>query len=135
MGTAQLLYIVLGVIIVGLAIFAGLNIFQSYLQDTEREQLINHCLTILSRAEEYYKKSADLGGGGGSYRGFSLPRDMTRNELGRFNIQLAANRDRININARGEVDGMDGKNPIRVIARITKNNRNPNGVMQILVRN
>ena len=135
MGSAQLLYITLGVIIVGLAIVVGMDMFQGYMQENNREQLISHCLTILSKAEEYYKKPTDLGGGGGSYKGFEVPEDLTRNELGRFNITLASGRDRVNINARGDVDGYDGDNPVRVIARITRNNRNPNGEMQILIRN
>jgi len=135
MGSAQLLYIVLGVIIVGLAVVTGINMFQAYMQDSTRENLINHCLTILSKAEEYYKKPVDLGGGGGSYKDFTVPVDLTKNELGRFRIKLATNKNRININARGDVDGYDGSNPVRVIARITKNNNNPNGKMQILIRN
>jgi hypothetical protein len=135
MGTAQLLYITLGVIIVGLAIVTGMDMFNTYMQENTREQLINHSLTILSKAEEYYKKPVDLGGGGGSYQGFTLPSDLTRNELGRFKINLAANKNRVNINARGDVTGNDGENPVRIIARITRNNRNPNGLMQILIRN
>lgn len=135
MGSAQLLYITLGVIVVGLAIVTGMNMFQSYMQESTREQLINHCITILSKAEEYYKKPENLGGGGNSYQGFEVPEDLTRNELGRFKINLASNRERININARGDVDGYDGNKPVRVIARIARNKRNPDGVMQILIRN
>lgn len=135
MGTAQLLYITLGVIIIGLAIVTGLQMFQAYSQDSAREQLISHSLTILSKAEEYYKKPTNLGGGGGSYTGFQLPSEFTRNELGNFNVSLVANNQRVNIDAKGDLNGYDGNNPVRIIARISKNNKNRYGEMQILVRN
>lgn len=135
MGSAQILYIVLSVIVVGLAIVTGMDMFQTYMQENTREQLINHSLTILTKAEEYYKKPADIGGGGGSYLGFEIPTNLTRNELGRFKINIAKKRDRININALGDVNGNDGKKPVRIIARITRNNKNPDGIMQILVKN
>ena len=135
MGSSQLLYITLGLIIVGLAIFSGMNMFQQFTEDSAREELINHCLTILSEAEAYYKKPIEAGGGGGSYVGFEIPADMTKNELGKFKITLAKKQDRININAQGVVDGYDGKKPVRIIARITKDKKNPSGQIQILVKN
>lgn len=133
MGTAQLLYITLGMIIIGIAIVVGMDMFETYYQENNREQLINHSVTLLTMAEEYYKKPVDLGGGGGSYKDFSIPESMTRNEYGRFNINT--NNNRVNINARGIADGRDGEDPVRITARIVRNRRNPQGNIQILIRN
>ncbi len=135
MGTAQLLYITLGVIVTGLAIVVGMEMVSAYNQETNREQLINHSVQILTKAEEYYKKPVDLGGGGGTYEGFDLSESMLENDYGLFRIRINGNRKRINVNARGVTEGRDGERPVRVIARIIRNNRNPQGVMRILIRN
>lgn len=133
MGTAQLLYITLGVIVVGIAIVVGMNMVSSYYQESNREQLITHSLRIISKAQEYYMKSSDLGGGGGTYKNFDLSDAMLDNEIGTF--KLKGNNNRLNINAKGVVDGNNGNKPVRVIARLIRNNKNPDGKIVVLIRN
>ena len=133
MGTQQLLYIILGVIVIGLAIITGMNMLDTYYEESNREQLISTSYTLLSIAEQYYKKPTDLGGGGESYRGWDIPQDMKRTDFGTFRVN--ARNNRVNIVALGVVDGTDGRRPVRVVLRVTRNNRYPEGRTQLFIRN
>ena len=67
MGQQQLLLIVLGVIIVGVAIVAGINLFNAGSEDATKDELTSQCLAIGSNAQQWYKKPIAMGGGGGYF--------------------------------------------------------------------
>jgi hypothetical protein len=64
MGTLQLLLIVIGVIVVGIAVAVGTNIFGSNSDMANKDAITQDCLRIASAAEGYYQKPVMLGGGG-----------------------------------------------------------------------
>ena len=66
MGQQQLLLLVLGAIIVGLAIVVGINLFGQGALKANEDNSTQDMLTMLSRIEEWYRKPVMLGGGGKS---------------------------------------------------------------------
>ncbi len=72
MGQQQLLLIVLGVIIVGIAIAVGISMFKSNAQSSNRDQVINDLNNLAAKAQQYYRKPTAMAGGGQSFGGFSL---------------------------------------------------------------
>ncbi len=86
MGQQQLLLIVLGVIIVGIAIAVGISMFKSNAQTSNRDQLINDLNNLAAKAEQYFRKPTAMAGGGQSFGGFSLTPIDTSNGNGLYSI-------------------------------------------------
>jgi len=72
MGTLQLLLVVTGVIIVGIAVFIGVSIFGTNGEQAKKDALTQDCLRIASAAQSYYNKPAMLGGGNNSFNNISI---------------------------------------------------------------
>ena len=71
MGTQQLLLIVLGVIIVGIAVVVGINIFGTNAEQANKDALTQDCLRLASAAQGYYRKPTMLGGGNNDFTGIT----------------------------------------------------------------
>lgn len=67
MGQQQLLLIVLGVIIVGIAIVVGINLFNANAESSTQDSIVAQGTNIGALAQQYYKKPIALGGGGNSF--------------------------------------------------------------------
>lgn len=76
MGQQQLLLIVLGVIIVGIAIVVGINMFNASAEQATKDDLTNQGMHIASLAQQHYKKPTALGGGQNTFTGFDIPDDL-----------------------------------------------------------
>jgi hypothetical protein len=72
MGTQQLLLIVLGVIIVGIAVVVGINIFGTNAEQANKDALTQDCLRIASAAQGFYRKPTMLGGGNNAFDGITI---------------------------------------------------------------
>jgi hypothetical protein len=72
MGTQQLLLIVLGVIIVGIAVVVGINIFGQNAEQAAKDAAIQDCLRIAATAQGYYRKPEMLGGGGNDFTDITM---------------------------------------------------------------
>ncbi len=70
MGQQQLLLIVLGVIIVGIAIVVGINLFNANAEESAKDSIVTQGTNIGAMAQQYYKKPVALGGGGNSFTNF-----------------------------------------------------------------
>jgi hypothetical protein len=71
MGQQQLLLIILGVIIVGIAVAVGITMFQDNAVDQNRSAVIGDLTTLAAKAQQYYSKPASLGGGQNSFVGLT----------------------------------------------------------------
>ena len=71
MGQQQLLLIVLGTIIVGVAVIVGINMFTTGAVNAERDALLQDVNNVASTAASYWRKPAALGGGARSFVGVS----------------------------------------------------------------
>lgn len=67
MGQQQLLLIVLGAVIVGIAVVVGINMFGSSAEQANIDAVRADVLTFASSAQAYYKKPTMLGGGGNDF--------------------------------------------------------------------
>ena len=65
MGQQQLLLLVLGIVIVGLAVVVGINAFSTNLTKSQADALVSDALRIASDAQAWATKPVQAGGGGG----------------------------------------------------------------------
>jgi hypothetical protein len=70
MGQQQLLLIVLGVILVGVAVVLGIKYFGVGAESGAKDELVAHTVTIAAQAQEYAKRPKPMGGGGNDFTGF-----------------------------------------------------------------
>lgn len=80
MGQQQLLLIILGVIIVGIAIAVGLSLFSAQSIQSNRDAIINDLNNLAAQAYQYRIRPSSMGGGQGKYDGFTIPTKMSANE-------------------------------------------------------
>jgi hypothetical protein len=73
MGQQQLLLIVLGVIIVGIAVVVGINLFNANAEESTKDGVVSDCTNLGAMAQQYYKKPTSMGGGGNSFTGWEVP--------------------------------------------------------------
>ena len=78
MGQQQLLLIVLGIIVVGIATIVGINLFSTTSTEVGRDQVISVLTSLSSDAQAYYLKEKQYGGGGSSYKGWKLPKSFKK---------------------------------------------------------
>ena len=71
MGQQQLLLIVLGVIIVGIAVVVGINLFNANARESTKDTMVSEATNIGAMAQQYFKKPVALGGGGNTFVGFT----------------------------------------------------------------
>ena len=70
MGQQQLLLIVLGVIIVGIAVVVGINLFNANSEESAKDTMVSEGTNLGALAQQYYKKPTAMGGGGNKFTGF-----------------------------------------------------------------
>ena len=90
MGQQQLLLIVLGIIIVGIAIAVGVTTFQSSAVDANRAQVISDLNNLAAKAQRYYRTPTSMGGGGQNFQTFALSPLDTGNANGSYSVTATA---------------------------------------------
>ena len=86
MGQQQLLLIVLGVILVGVAVVLGIKYFGVGAENGAKDELVAHTVTIAAQMQEYFKKPVAMGGGGNSFTGFTLASHMDSTANGSYAV-------------------------------------------------
>ena len=91
MGQQQLLLVILGVIIVGLAISVGIMVFKGNAVESSRSAIINDLSYFAMRARQMYFKPRTLGGTEHDFTGVTLNMltTLSENENGRYYIESA----------------------------------------------
>lgn len=107
MGQQQLLLIVLGVIIVGIAIVFAITLFRQGAIDNKRDLLMNEGISLATMATSYYKKSEMLGGGGNSFEGWKIPKEMQVTATGSFASEVTDQKIIITATGNEVVTGTD----------------------------
>jgi len=125
MGQQQLLLIVLGVLIVGMAVYGAVRITDSRRAEHSRDRVRQEGLLLLQYADEYRYRLKQLGGGGGSYDGFQLPKFfLDEPDIGYW---VSGSGQFVQVYAAGwgpdAPRGEDGQNAVAVL--ITKNGDTP----------
>lgn len=116
MGQQQLLLIVLGVIIVGIAIVVGINLFTASSVEANKDGLVADNLNIASLAQQFYKKPPAMGGGDNTYSGWTIPANLQSSANGSFAAVVTP--QQVTITATGNVQDADA-NVYKVVTTVT----------------
>ncbi len=116
MGQQQLLLIILGVIIVGIAIAVGLSLFSAQSIQSNRDAIINDLNNLAAQAYQHRIRPASMGGGNGKYDAsaggsvFTIPSKMSANENATY--VATVNADDVTIVA---TSAQDASNTVTVV--------------------
>ena len=120
MGQQQLLLIILGVIIVGIAVAVGITMFQDNAVDQNRSAVIADLTTLAAKAQQYYAKPITLGGGGNSFVGLTADATglgilaspaFTDNANGQYTVKTAGTATTVVLHGVGKTALSDGTFP------------------------
>jgi hypothetical protein len=117
MGQQQLLLIVLALIIVAIAIAVSISLFRANAIEGKRDILIEETTSIGVLALQYFKKPQELGGGGKSFLGFTIPSQMVITANGNF-MTASIQDDEIRITGTGS-EVVTGGDSIEVLTVVT----------------
>ncbi len=120
MGQQQILLIILGVIVAGIAVIVGIAMFQDNAVDHNRAAVIGDLKKLAIKAEQYYTKPTTLGGGGNTF--IALTADatglaqlattaFTNNANGTYSIKTAGTATSIVFEGVGKTALSDGTFP------------------------
>ncbi|MCX6136736.1 MAG: hypothetical protein NTV54_04480 [Ignavibacteriales bacterium] len=118
MGQQQLILVILGVIIVGIAIAVGTILFKDNAIDQNRSQVRADLGTLAQRARQYYLRPQYLGGGGRSFAGLTKETGIavlassayTNNKNGAYSVKTAGTATELVLFGRGSWMLDDGVN-------------------------
>jgi hypothetical protein len=122
MGQQQLLIIVLGVLIVGMAIYGAFAMMDSYNQNQQRDLIIQRMNVLVGEAKRYATKPASLGGGDGSFDGFAPPAKLAITP--EMRIYATAGDTWVLFQGFGTTNGEDGRSPVEVVGQFDKTTDN-----------
>ena len=120
MGQQQLLLIILGVIIVGIAVAVGITMFQDNAVDQNRSAVISDLTTLAAKAQQFYAKPITLGGGGNSFVGLTADATglgllaspaFTDNANGTYTVKTAGSATSVVLHGIGKTALSDGTFP------------------------
>ena len=112
MGQQQLLLIVLGVIIVGIAVVVGISVFTASGSAANRDAVISDLTNLTSMAQQYYRKPTALGGGNRTFTGWSLPSSLDTTGNGVYAATIAA--QSVTLTGTGNETGNNGTSAVKV---------------------
>ena len=117
MGQQQLLLLVLGAIIVGTAIVVGVNMFSESAVNSNRDAVVQDCMTLAARAQQWYRTPTILGGGGRAFTAITLAdiRFPAANDNGSFAI-VVDNANQVTITGTGREP--NPANPLTVVVEV-----------------
>lgn len=89
MGQQQLLLIILGVIIVGIAIAVGISQFGANSTQANKDGVTSSLINLSANAYQYRIRPSTMGGGSNSYAGYTVPSKMVNDENGVYALSSA----------------------------------------------
>jgi hypothetical protein len=96
-GQQQLLLIVLGVIIVGIAVVVGINVFTAQSEESAKDAIVSDCTTLGAMAQYYYRRPTSMSGGSNSFAGWSIPDNLDTTANGTFAISTVGDAEDVEI--------------------------------------
>jgi hypothetical protein len=119
MGQQQLLLIVLGVIVVGIAVVVGINLFNANATAANRDGVISDLNNLSAMAQQFYKKPTSMGGGGNTFTNWSIPTGLDSTANGQYVETPSATN--VSIVGTGYETGDNGSSPVQATATVTSN--------------
>src|SRR2546426_9337190 len=86
MGQQQLLLIILGVIIVGIAIAVGISQFGANSTQANKDGVTSSLINVAANAYQYKIRPSTMGGGSNSYVGYAIPSKMQSDDNGNYSL-------------------------------------------------
>ncbi|MBP8975988.1 MAG: hypothetical protein KBG83_04655 [Bacteroidetes bacterium] len=122
MGQQQLMLVILGLLIVGIAIALGVSLFSANAEESCRSAIVDDLLFFANQARAYYWKPASMAGGGKSFTGLTLSQisNFSENENARYYIESAGDGECIIVGV-GKVYAGDDSVRVRVRVNETDN--------------
>jgi hypothetical protein len=124
-GQQQLLFLVLGVCIIGIGVSVGLINLQGLAVEDQRTAIMDELHQLGVKAQTYYRKPFDFGGGGGSFlrinmlpNGIEALGGLPSSPHAEFLIRRSGNSSRTQILAVGTAGGIDPALPIRMVMTV-----------------
>jgi len=127
MGQQQLLLIILGVIVVGIAVAVGITMFNDSAVSANRDAVTNDLINLASRAQQYYRRPTALGGGGGNFSNLTSASGMKLltktnsstmvNGNGTYSIETEGS-TMIELKGEGTESGNDGTAKVTVVMQV-----------------
>ncbi len=120
MGQQQILLIILGVIVVGIAVIVSIAMFQDNAVDHNRAAVIGDLKKLAIKAQQYYTKPTTLGGGGNTFTALTADETglaqlattaFTDNANGTYTIKTAGTETALVLHGVGKVVLSDGTFP------------------------
>ena len=120
MGQQQLLLIILGVIIVGIAVAVGITMFQDNAISANRDAVTNDLVQLAAKAQQHFRRPVSLGGGGNSYvtltadatgMGLLVTTAFSNNDNGTLTISTAGTATSVIFRGIGKTALPDGSFP------------------------
>ena len=108
MGQQQLLLIVLGVIVVGIAVVVGINLFNANAVSSNRDGVVSDLNNLGAMAQQFYKKPTSMGGGGNTFTGFALPTELDSTANGSYTAGFVVAAQSVTIVGYGTENGTNG---------------------------
>lgn len=122
MGNQQLLILVIGIVVLGIAVAVGIAWFQDQAASSNRDQLAMDLAQFGVRAQAYYKRPSTLGGGQGSFGGLTMAKltSQTPNMNGSYSMEgepVVQNAQSITLTGTGTESLADGA-PVKVVLKV-----------------
>ena len=120
MGQQQLLLIILGVIVVGIAVAVGITMFKDNAVSSNRDAVTNDLVNLAARAQQFYRRPVALGGGQGTFNGLTDIKMLTSmpggtNANGKYTLlSTPGGQGPVVISGDGVETGNDGSSPVHV---------------------
>jgi hypothetical protein len=120
MGSQQLLLIVVGLVLIGIAIAVGMTMFADQATSENRDNLANDLAHFGSIARSYYRKPTSFGGGGYSFKGLTMSRITSKpsNDNGTYSLTpdpVTGNPQFVTLTGIGTQTGLDGTTNVKVV--------------------
>ncbi len=90
MGQQQLLLIILGVIIVGIAIAVGITMFGAMSISSNKDAIINDLNNLAANAYQYKIRPSTMGGGNSAYTNYIIPQKLQTNSNASYTTTAVA---------------------------------------------
>lgn len=116
MGQQQILLIVLGIIVIGIAIAISTSLFSADAVSSNRDAVVSDLNNLGTTAMQHYKKPKHIGGGGNAFTGWKLPQELDTTANGNYTLTVAA--QKVTIRGYGKEKASNGAK-IRYTATIS----------------
>ncbi len=119
MGQQQLLLIVVGVIIVGIAVAIGITMFTESAAQANFEAITADMIRIASNAQQWYMKPGSMGGGGRTFSGMTFTKVGVNpsNGNGAYAFE-SIQPNQFNIRGIGVEDGDNDGSPATIVLTV-----------------